>query len=144
MLHELSGIGTLIDPHGPGTPDPIDAVLASNAGVPLLELGTRDNGHIAPISPAEIVRFGLPKTTAAVAVWTIFEHFDDEQGGQTVVAALTPVEQKHVLDNLMSVAISAVVRHYQQKGTGSGHPAEKLFEIHQRRSAAAGFQNARR
>ena len=94
MLHELSGIGTLIDPHGPGTPDLIDAVLASNAGVPLLELGTRDNGHIAPITPAEIVRFGLPKTTAAVAVWTLFEHVDDEQGGQTVVAALTPVDQK--------------------------------------------------
>lgn len=53
MLRELSGIGTSTDAHGPVTPDLIDAILASNAGVPLLELGTRDSGQIAPINPAE-------------------------------------------------------------------------------------------
>ena len=61
MLRELSGIGTSTDAHGPVTPDLIDAILASNAGVPLLELGTRDSEQIAPINPTEIVRFGLPK-----------------------------------------------------------------------------------
>ena len=118
-------------------------MLESNAGVPLLDLGTRDNGHIAPVSPSEIDRFGLPNNTAAVAVWTLFDKFDGEQGSQTVVAALTADEQKHVLDNVTSVAIGAIVRHYEREGTASGHPAEKLFEIHKRRSAVAGFDNAR-
>ena len=144
MLHELSGIGASIDAHGPVTPDLNDAVLVSNAGVPLLELGTRDSGRIAPISPAEIVRFGLPMTTAAGAVWILFEQFDDDRTSQTVVAALTADEQEHVLDNVTSVAVGAVVRHYEQNGTGSGHPAGELFEIHQRWSAAAGFRNGRR
>lgn len=56
MLHELSDLGTSIDADGSVTPDLIDAVLESNAGVPLLDLGTRDNGHIAPVSPSEIDR----------------------------------------------------------------------------------------
>ena len=143
MLHELSDLGTSIDAGGPVTPDLIDAVLESNAGVPLLDLGTRDNGHIAPVSPSEIDRFGLPNNTAAVAVWTLFDEFDGEQGSQSVVAALTADEQKHVLDNVTSVVIGAIVRHYEREGTGSGHPAEKLFEIHKRRSSAAGFDNPR-
>ena len=143
MLHELSDLGTSIDADGPVTPDLIDAVLESNAGVPLLDLGTRDNGHIAPVSPSEIDRFGLPNNTAAVAVWTLFDEFDGEQGSQTVVAAPTADEQKHVLDNVTSVAIGAIVRHYEKEETGSDHPAEKLFEIHKRRSAAAGFDNPR-
>ena len=114
MLHELSDLGTSINADGPVTPDLIDAVLESNAGVPLLDLGTRDNGHIAPVSPSEIDRFGLPNNTAAVAVWTLFDEFDGEQGSQTVVAALTADEQKHVLDNVTSVAIGAIVRHYEK------------------------------
>ena len=79
-----------------------------------------------------------------MAVWTLFEQFDDDQRSQTVVVALTADELKRVLDNVTSVAVGAVVRHYEQKGTGSGHPAEKLFEIHQSRSAAARLRNARR
>lgn len=136
MFHELATTGRRIDTHGRTTPDLIDAVLSSNACVSLYELGNRDSGFIAPVSVVEIERYKLPGDTTAVVVWTLFDVLDDEAASETVVMALTTGQQAEVLDNAMSVAVDALVRHADKHGIDPGHPAARIVAIRKRETTA--------
>lgn len=136
MFDELATTGRRIDTHGRTTPDLIDAVLSSNAAVPLHELGNRDSGFIAPVSAVEIERCELPGDTTAVVVWTLFDVLDDEAASETVVMALTAGQQAEVLDNVMSVAVDALVRHTDKHGVDPGHPAARIAAIRKRQTTA--------
>ena len=136
MFHELATTGRRIDTHGRTTPDLIDAVLSSNACVSLHELGNRDSGFIAPVSVVEIERYELPGDTTAVVVWTLFDVLDDEAASETVVMALATGQQAEVLDNAMSVAVDALVRHADKHGIDPGHPAARIVAIRKRETTA--------
>ena len=136
MFDELATTGRRIDIHGRTTPDLIDAVLSSNACVSLHELGNRDSGFIAPVSAVEIERYELPGDTTAVVVWTLFDILDDEAASETVVMALTAGQQTEVLDNVMSVAVDALVRHADQHGIDPGHPAARIVAVRKREITA--------
>ena len=136
MFHELATTGRRIDTHGRTTPDLIDAVLSSNACVSLHELGNRDRGFIAPVSAIEIERYELPGDTTAVVVWTLFDVLDDEAASETVVMTLTAGQQAEVLDNVMSVAVDALVRHAGKHGIDPGHPAARIVAIRKRETTA--------
>lgn len=136
MFHELATTGRRIDTHDRTTPDLIDAVLSSNACVSLHELGNRDRGFIAPVSAIEIERYELPGDTTAVVVWTLFDVLDDEAASETVVMTLTAGQQAEVLDNVMSVAVDALVRHADKHGIDPGHPAARIVAIRKRETTA--------
>lgn len=136
MFHELATTGRRIDTHGRTTPDLIDAVLSSNACVALHELGNRDRGFIAPVSAIEIERYELPGDTTAVVIWTLFDVLDDEAACWPVVMALTTGQQAEVLDNVMSVAVDALVRHADKHGIDPGHPAARIVAIRKRETTA--------
>lgn len=138
MLHNLSETGSSMDPNGRLAPDLMDAVFSSDAVIALLELGTRDEGELAPMSADDVKRFELPPNTVAVAVWRLFDEIDDEEGSETIISALTADEHARVLENVMSVAINNLVRHCDEHGSRSaGHLVDKIVTLYKSESTTA-------
>ena len=89
--------------------------------------GAPGTGSVAEVTPQEVRDFGLDEGTVAVIEW----NDGDEREAETSLRALKPDELKRLVDENECTAVEDVIAHYRKHPENDGHPAHRLYRIHQ-------------